>query len=267
MKIKLLILTVLLGLSFFMKDADAQSGMNIYQATLRESNQKTPEISTQEMQKILEEKSATVFDPRSPKEYAIDHIPGAINIAPKNTGSDARDSVISEIGRRVKNNKAAPIVLYCNGPVCGKSRRVANQLIAAGYTNVRRYQLGIPIWRVLVGLTEIELEGILYVVEKDQTAVLIDARDPEEFKTATIPGAVNIPFSGVKPGKNDEIKRAKNDGRLPVEDHNTRIIIFGRSHNQARALAAKLAKVASFHNVSYFAGDFQELHKKLSGPE
>jgi rhodanese-related sulfurtransferase len=264
MKTKFLLIAVLLGLSFVANYAKAESGVNIYQATLMESNQKTPEISTRQMQKIIEEKSATVFDPRSSKEYAIDHIPGAINIAPKKAELETHDSAIAEIGRMVKNNKTAPIVLYCNGPVCGKSRHMANKLVAAGYTNVRRYQLGIPIWRILVGLTEIELEGILYVVEKDQTAVLIDARDRQQFKTATIPGAVNLPLSGVKPGKkDDEIKKAKGDGRLPVKDHNTRIIIFGRDGAQARALAEALAKAASFHNVSYFAGDFEILRKAV----
>ena len=265
MRIKFLPITLLLGLSFFANYAEAQSGVNIYQATLMESNQKTPEISTQEMQQILEEKGATVFDPRSSKEYAIDHIPSAINIPDKKKGSAESDSVIAQIGRILKNNKAAPIVLYCNGPVCGKSKHMANTLLAAGYTNVRRCQLGIPVWRILVGLTEIELEGIRYVVGKDQTAVLIDARDPRQFKTATLPGSVNLPLSGVKPGKkDDEIKKAKSDGRLPVKDHNTRIIIFGRDGAQARALAEALAKAASFHNVSYFAGDFETLHKEIN---
>jgi hypothetical protein len=46
---------------------------------------------------------------------------------------------------------------------------------------VRRYQLGIPVWRALGGLTEIELEGLRYVLEGDRTAVFIDARDPKEF--------------------------------------------------------------------------------------
>lgn len=264
MKTKFLQIALLLGLSFFANYAKAESSVNIYHATLMESNQKTPEISTKEMQKILEEKSATVFDPRSFKEYAIDHIPGAINIAPKNTDSGAHYSVVAEIGRVVQDNKAAPIVTYCNGPVCGKSKRMANKLLAAGYTNVRRYQLGIPIWRILVGFTEIELEGILYVVGKDQTAILIDARDPEEFRAVTIPGAVNLPLSGVKPGKNaGEIKKAKNDGRLPVKDHNTRIIVFGRDGRQARALVEALAKVASFHNVSYFAESFETLRAAI----
>ena len=80
MKIKFLYTALLLGLIFFANNAKAESGLSIYQATLMESNQKAPEISTEEMRKIVEETSATVFDPRSFKEYAIDHIPGAINI-------------------------------------------------------------------------------------------------------------------------------------------------------------------------------------------
>jgi rhodanese-related sulfurtransferase len=254
-------IALLLSLCVFTIDAGAESPVNIYQTTLMEADQKTPEISTEEMQKILIEKSALVFDPRSVKEYAIDHIPGAINIAPQPERSKTPGfSAVAEIGRVVQHNKATPIVLYCNGPVCGKSKRVANQLTAAGYTNVRRYQLGIPIWRTLVGFTQIELEGVRHVVDKDQSAVLIDTRDPEEFRADTIPGAVNLPLSGVRPGKkDDEIKKAKSDGRLPVEDHNTRIIIFGRDGTQARALAGALAKAASFHNVSYFAGDFETL--------
>jgi rhodanese-related sulfurtransferase len=141
---------------------------------------------------------------------------------------------------------------------------VANKLLSAGYTNVRRYQLGIPIWRILVGFTEVELEGILYVAGKDQTAVLVDARNPKQFKAGTIPGAVNLPFSGVKPGKkDDEIKKAKSDGRLPVEDHNTRIIIFGQDGTQTRALAEALARAASFQNVSYYTGDYETLRKAI----
>jgi hypothetical protein len=73
-----------------------------------------------------------------------------------------------------------------------------------------------------------------------------------------------LTLSGVKPGKkDDEIKKAKSDGRLPVEDHNTRIIIFGRDGSQARDLAEAMSKAASFHNVSYFAGDFVTLHKAI----
>jgi rhodanese-related sulfurtransferase len=141
---------------------------------------------------------------------------------------------------------------------------MADHLVSEGYTHVRRYQLGIPIWRILVGVTEIELDGIRYVVRMDQTAVRIDARDPEAFKTGTLPGAVNLPFRVGQSAKNDkEIKKAKSDGRLPVEDHNTRIIIFGRDGEQSRALAEALAKAASFGNVVYYAGNFSTLREAV----
>ena len=72
-------------------------------------------------------------------------------------------------------------MLYCDGPYCGQSKRLAEQLVAAGFTNVRRYQLGIPIWRALGGPTEIELEGIVRIFNVDLTALFIDARSVEEF--------------------------------------------------------------------------------------
>jgi len=234
--------------------------VNIHQATLLEPDQKTSEISTQELRQILAEQSATIFDARPFEEYAVSHIPGAIKVPAKpGLPVSLYVSDIVAIGRVVQDNKAAPLVLYCNGPLCDKSKRLAEELLAAGYTNVRRYQLGIPAWRALGGITEIEAEGVPCVREKDQTAVWIDARDPEEFMANPIPHARNLPLSGVKPGKNvREVKKAKDDGRLPMEDHNTRIIVFGRDGGQAKAVAEALAREA-FHNVSYFAGPLERL--------
>jgi rhodanese-related sulfurtransferase len=211
--------------------ASGQAVLNIQQATLMEPDQKTPEISTEELRKILAEQSATVFDARPFNEYAVSHIPGAVNVAAKpGISISLYVSDVAAIGRVVQDNKAAPIVLYCNGPFCGKSKRLAEELLAADYTNVRRYQLSIPVWRALGGLTEIEAEGVQYVREKDQTAVWIDARAPaEKFTANPIPHARNLPLSGVKRGKDvGEVKKAKDDGRLPMDDHNTRIIVFGR---------------------------------------
>jgi rhodanese-related sulfurtransferase len=240
--------------------ASGQAVLNIQQATLMEPDQKTPEISTEELQKILAEKSATVFDARPFNEYAVSHIPGAVNVAAKpGVPISLYVSDVAEIGRVVQDNKVAPIVLYCNGPLCGKSKRLAEELLAAGYTNVRRYQLGIPVWRALGGITEIAVEGVQYVRENDQTAVWIDARDPEEFSAHSLPKARNLPLSGVKPGKDvGEVKKAKDDGRLPMEDHNTRIIVFGRDGAQAKAVAEAIAREA-FHNVSYFAEPLERL--------
>jgi len=255
----------MLGLQISSVWVGAGPPVNIYQATLSERNQATPEISTEQMQKVLTDKEAMVFDTRSYKEYTIDHIPGALNAVPKSGAANSIfDTAVAEIDRLAQGNKTVPIVLYCNGPVCGKSRKVAKLLVEKGFVDVRRYQLGIPIWRVLNVVTESELEGVRYILKNDRTAVLIDARQAEAYNAGTIPGARNIPLNRAKfEGKSDEIKKAKKDGRLPVEDHNTRIIVFGQDESQARALVEVLAQKASFHNVSYFRGNFETLRDAL----
>jgi rhodanese-related sulfurtransferase len=196
----------------------------------------------------------------------VSHIPGARNVSAK-PGIPMSEYVsdVAEIGRLIGPDKATPIVLYCNGPFCGKSKRLSAELAEAGYTHVRRYQLGIPVWRALGGLTDIEPEGLRYVLAGDRTAVFIDARDPEQFGAQTLPGARNLPRSGLKPGKDvGEVKAAKDDGRLPMEDHNTRIIVFGRDGAQAKAVAEAIAQEA-FHNVAYFGGTFETLIQQVAG--
>jgi len=225
-----------------------------------EANAETQEITTEELIAVLGEKSAVLLDTRPHREWATSHIPGAENVAPKPGVSMAfYTSDVAEVERLTGGEGSMPLVLYCNGPFCGKSKRVSRDLLAGGYTNVRRYQLGAPVWRALGGVMVIEPDGVRYVREKDGTAVWIDARDPEEFQQGSIAGAKNLPRSLVLPGKDvGEVKEAKNDGRLPMEDHNTRIIVFGATADQARAVAEALAREA-FHNVTYFEGGVDAL--------
>nr|AAK01336.1 unknown [uncultured bacterium Pu11] len=244
--------------------AHAQSPASIHQATLVEPDQKTKEVSTEELRHILAEKGATVFDARPFKEYAISHIPGAVNVSAKpGVPMSLYVSDVAEIGRVLKGDKATPIILYCNGPFCGKSKRLAAELLDAGYRNVRRYRLGTPVWRALGGVTQIEPAGIKHVIENDRTAVLIDARDAAEFKAGSIPSAKNLPRGLVREGKDvGEVKAAKDDGRLPMEDHNTRIIVFGKTAEQAKAVAEAIAKEA-FHNVAFLDGGLEQFRAAL----
>ncbi len=163
----------------------------------------------------------------------------------------------------LEGKKETPLVLYCNGPYCGKSKRLTEELLTVGYTNIRRYQLGIPVWRALGGVTEIEPDGLRHVIANDRTTVLIDARETDDFRSSSLPNARSIPRSGVLEGKDvGEVKRAKDDGRLPMEDHNTRLIIIGRDVAEARYVAEALSREA-FHNVAYFRGSFQEAQAAL----
>jgi rhodanese-related sulfurtransferase len=245
--------------------AYADEAKTIHQAILGESNQRTAEVSTEEMHRILAERTATVFDARPFLEYAVSHIPGARNVAAKpGVPMSIYVSDVAEIGRMLNGEKSTPMVLYCNGPFCGKSKRLAEELLAAGFTNVRRYQLGIPVWRALGGVCEIELAGLRHVLAEDRTAVLLDVREADDFRKGTLPGARNIPRSLVLEGKDvGEVKRAKDDGRLPMEDHNARVIILANDPAQARYVAEAIAREA-FHNVAYFLGTLDEARAAVS---
>jgi rhodanese-related sulfurtransferase len=138
-------------------------------------------------------------------------------------------------------------VLYCNGPFCKATRRLSAQLVEAGFRNVRRYQLGIPVWRALGGPTEIELDGILRIHQIDRTAVFFDARSPAEFVGGSLAGAHNVPADGTE----EELQQAP----LPKDDFNSRVVLFGRDFAQARKLADALSRTP-FHNVMYFPGAY-----------
>jgi hypothetical protein len=74
----------------------------------------------------------------------------------------------------------------------------------------------------------IEPDGARHFFEHDRTAVWLYVRNSDDFAAGSLPGARNLPASGLRPGKDQgEVKATKDDGRLPVNDHNTRIIVFG----------------------------------------
>ncbi len=198
------------------------------------------EVSTEALKAILAEGKAHVFDVRPAREYAISHIPGSVNLYENET--QRMTELCPDMGSQ--------IVLYCNGPHCHKSIRVAEQLIRNGYENVKRYQHGMPVWRAFGNTAETDLSGFRYVFLGDKTAVFVDARPKSEFGRGTLPGAVNMMIG--------ETEAANKDGRLPYHDHGTRVIVFGDNAAQARELAEEIARRA-YWNSSYFSGTFQDL--------
>jgi rhodanese-related sulfurtransferase len=200
------------------------------------------EISTAELRQILLEGKIPVIDVRPGKEYEMSHIPGAINIF---------ETELERMAQLCPDKSLGP-VLYCNGPYCHKTVRVAEGLSKKGYRNIRKYQDGLPVWRALGNAAETALPGLKHVFTSDKTAVFVDARTKEEFKTGSLPGAVNL--------QANELEAANQDGRLPYTDHGTRVIVFGNSPNQARQLAEAISQRA-YWNTSYLAGTYEELKK------
>jgi rhodanese-related sulfurtransferase len=226
------------------------------------------ELTTEQFRQVLAADEAVVLDTRPHLEYAISHIPGARNVAARpGIPMSMYESDVAEVSRILGGNLSRAIVLYCNGPLCPKSKRLAGELTAAGFTNIRRYQLGIPVWRAFGGVTVIEPDGLRHVLAKDGTAVVVDARDIGEFRAGSLPGARNIPRNRVLDARDvGELRAAKDDGRLPMTDHNTRIVVVGRTPGEARFVAQAIA-LEAFHNVSYFPGSFAEARAALARPQ
>jgi rhodanese-related sulfurtransferase len=212
----------------------------IDEAIIGESDPVSPEISTAQFRKILQAGRTPVLDVRSAEEYALAHIPGSLNFYEK------------ELEHVLKAYPArdAALVLYCNGPYCGKSKRLSEELQKKGYSNVRRYQLGLPVWRALGNTVQTDIRGVRYVLRGDHTAVWVDARAARDFAAGSLPGAVNI--------RKGEAESANDDGRLPRKDKGTRVIVFADSPEVARAVAEEVAHKA-YWNSSYFGGRFADL--------
>jgi rhodanese-related sulfurtransferase len=224
-------------------DAVAQSRINIHQATFEQPKQATPEISTEELKTLLAgTKPFALLDVRPPSQYALAHIPGAVNIAVSiNLSQTELPEAEEQIITKAYPDKTSLLVIYCNGEYWLKSNGVSEKLHSAGYPNVKRYQLGLPVWRALGNTVQTDLEGFRYVFARDKTAVFVDARSADEFKAETVPGAVNV-------------RRGFN------YDQGTRVIVFGSTVAQARSVAEQIAKTA-YWNSSYFGGTFDELKR------
>jgi len=213
----------------------------------------SPEISTAEFRAVLMDSRAIILDARPYEEYAISHIPGA-RAVPAKPGTTPALYVgdAAEVAKSIPD-KTQPLILYCNGLFCGRSERFAHDLINLGYQNVRRYQLGAPGWRALGGVMQVEKPALLRLLAQDATSVLVDGT-AEARPKRRLRNAVSIPLS--------DASRAKDDGRLPMTDHNTRIFVVAASGTQARSVAEAIVRDA-FHNVTFFGGAITDLPELL----
>jgi len=141
---------------------------------------------------------------------------------------------------KVQSQPSGPLILHCNGLFCGRSERLADDLMKLGYQNVRRYQLGAPGWRALGGVMQVERPALLRLVAQDATSVLIDGTTEVGLKPR-LRNAISIPLP--------EASKAKDDGRLPMTDHNTRIFVVATNGTEARAVAEAIVHDYDLHRI------------------
>lgn len=106
-------------------------------------------VSAQEVVK-LQASGATVIDARVAYEYAEGHIKGAKNIPYREKSEKAANFDASQDRfdlAKLPSDKAAAVVIYCNGPTCWKSYKASVAAIKAGYENIYWYREGFPDWK------------------------------------------------------------------------------------------------------------------------
>ncbi len=92
-------------------------------------------VSREDLVSRLEAGSVTVLDVRPEDEFALGHLPGAVNIP------------ASELERRLGELPAnREVVAYCRGPYCVLSFEAVAALRARSY-NARRLEDGYPEWK------------------------------------------------------------------------------------------------------------------------
>jgi len=93
---------------------------------------------------------AMIIDSRVASEYAEGHIKGAVNVPYREKSEKAVnfDAAQDEFNlAKLPADKAAAVVVYCNGPECWKSFKGSTVAMKGGYTNVLWYREGFPQWK------------------------------------------------------------------------------------------------------------------------
>jgi rhodanese-related sulfurtransferase len=233
---------------------DAIARPSVFEAILHD-DAGSAEVSTAELRTALSTGSTLVLDARPYEEYAVSHVPGALSVPGKPGTTPVL--YVADVNAIIQTapDRSRALILYCNGLNCGRSKRFAEDLIKAGYQNVRRYQLGAPAWRALGGVMQVERDALIRLLTQDGTALLVDSRETGD----STPRLRKSTWIALR-----DASKAKDDGRLPMTDHNTRIFVVGDDARQARLVAEAIIHDA-FHNVSFYAGsikELKELHSK-----
>lgn len=90
-------------------------------------------------------RSFILLDVRHDRDYGIGHIPGAVNLQ-SHVFADSLDSALARYWPAA-DGASTPIVSYCYGPSCIRSRNCSTMAARAGFVKTERFYGGIEEWR------------------------------------------------------------------------------------------------------------------------
>lgn len=106
-------------------------------------------ITRDKLTELMREGLVTVIDVRPPDEFALGHVPGAINVP------------LGALGERLSEFELErEIVAYCRGPWCVLSFEAVAALRGQGF-RARRLEDGLPEWRAAGLPVEAAVQGMI----------------------------------------------------------------------------------------------------------
>ena len=224
----------------------------------------TTEISVEDFKNIIGDEEYTLIDVRTAEEFAAGRIPGAINIP-----RGLLEFKITEKYPDINTN----IILYCKkGSRASLAARSLGQLkykhvrsVAGGWNAwaevapvPKKYQMPEEIKQMVMvskkGLTEITPADLNALMKEKSNFVIVDVREPKEFKAGNIPGSVNIPRGLL------EFQITK---KYP--DKAANIILYCKTGGRA-ALAAESLKDIKYKKIKSLAGGWEAWSKVAATP-
>ena len=196
------------------------TNVNVYAAGMPQWNDKNYEEIDVNIAKALHDKKLTLFiDSRPYTKFTQGTIIGSLSVP---------DTKFEDYRGFMPADTKTPIVTYCGGYACGKSHKVANNLVAMGYTNVKVLASGYPSWKkaaypttatkitkkkVAVAASDVKtflkkgedtgtVDGEWFVKNYKsfpKTVHLVNVMSPEEFEVGHISGSININAETIKP--------------------------------------------------------------------
>ncbi len=167
-----------------------------------------------------------LYDARPGKRFGAAHVPSAKSAFPKD----------KDFLTELPQDKNALLVFYCGGPTCPYTGDAVKKAQAAGYTNLKGFQAGLPGWKK--AKLPVHAEAAWLAKNLDPQHVILDVRDTAQSGQSHIKGAVAMPTSELQGMTQDFINR-KVVAELPgVSDQRAPVIVYADSHTTKEALLA-----------------------------
>jgi rhodanese-related sulfurtransferase len=186
-----------------------------------------PGVSAEWVKQQIEKNPDMVLIDSRPKRTKYDkgHIPSAVSIP---------DSQFDKMADQLPADKSTLLVFYCGGLKCRLSHKSAQKAIDLGYTNVKVFAEGYPVWVAAYGKGEataaaaakpaaatqlkagkeegsVDTATFIDILKNNPGSImLIDVRDADEYKAGSFRSAVNIPVDQLE----DKIRTLPTD--MPV---------------------------------------------------